>query len=226
MEGDSSMAKKRPEPSKDAREPYVDDDETRTVKPQKSPAGAAAIAKVATKVVEKRVESRAVEEEAVPKAARSRHPGREDTYTAPPKNPSANAAPNSDEARMAKMRELYAKGQADAALSVASSMTKGSSLKQKTAPMAWRPGALEKTLPAPVDRTVEARTVERKNVPRLAMSRTQIAKTPLDPRAKLIINRVDGTTSIRVILEASGLSDDDGRRLVEQLVALGVVSFA
>jgi hypothetical protein len=206
------MSKKRPEPVRERSDTIVEDDETvRTNRPP--PMKGAAIAKVATKVVEQRGSSTAAQEEKVSRGARTRHPGREDTYTAPPKKAKDG---DPDEARLAAMRELYARGDTDGALSVASG------LKTKTAPMAFAP------MRAPSgDYEIEARTIStKKTAPKLLMSRAQIAKTPLDPRAKDLVSRIDGSTPMRKIIEASGLSDDVAQKLIERLLALGVITFA
>jgi hypothetical protein len=222
-------SKKRPDLVRERTDTIVEDDER--VRTERPPAmKGAAIAKVTTtKVVEQRASKGAAQEEKVSRGARTRHPGREDTYTAPPKTASKDGS--AEEARLAAMRELYAKGDTEGALSVASG------LKPKTAPMAFAP-----IRPPSGDYEIDAQTIAKKrgsdyereaqtlvtkrSAPKLLMSRAQISKTPLDPRARTLVDRIDGVTPMKKIVEQSGLGDDVAQKLIERLLSLGVITFA
>ncbi len=119
---------------------------------------------------------------------------------------------------MAAMRELYASGDAEAALVVASAI-------QPKADVATPPTPPEWTV-ATADHTVEPQTLAtRKSVPRLKMPRAQVAKTPLDPRARALLKHVDGSTNLSAVIDASGLAHDEAMKLVDRLVALNVITF-
>jgi HD-GYP domain-containing protein (c-di-GMP phosphodiesterase class II) len=59
--------------------------------------------------------------------------------------------------------------------------------------------------------------------PRVVLGPTEIASLPLDPRAGYLLSFMDGSTSLEEIAEASGVAEDEVRRLVRELERLGVV---
>jgi hypothetical protein len=132
--------------------------------------------------------------------------------------------------RVAAIRELYLKGDAEGALA----------LGQELDPLASDPG-LEEGLPlvgthpraAPeVDPPAEpqARAAPEQLValssivPKVLVAPAAIAKLPMDPRAAFILGHVDGVQSMEEILDICAMPESEALEVLEKLRALGVIT--
>jgi hypothetical protein len=95
--------------------------------------------------------------------------------------------------RLAEMRRLYAAGDVDAALDIASLI---------------RPAAPAFSLAA---------------VPKVVMSAPEILKLPLDHRAGFLLGRIDGRTDLRGVLDIAAMPANEAAAILEQLLSLGAI---
>lgn len=135
------------------------------------------------------------------------------------------AAPVSDlgeDPRIAAMRELYAAGDAESALVVASTLQA-------------RLSACEDE-PHPADREDHtsvsdsgvklASLASLTGVPRLLVSDGEISRLPLDHRAGFLLAHVDGRSSMEDILDVCAMSEGEALGIMKELVSMGVIAFA
>jgi len=60
-------------------------------------------------------------------------------------------------------------------------------------------------------------------IPRRVVGERELLTLPLDHRAGFLLTHVDGATSLRTLMDISGMTHDETIALVEQLVALSVI---
>ncbi len=61
-------------------------------------------------------------------------------------------------------------------------------------------------------------------IPSLKVTRAELMKLELDPRAGFMLSFIDGTTSLEMIYDLCGLTREDAERLLGDLIARGVVA--
>lgn len=203
---------------------------------------------------ETRIAKAGVVDEAI---SRSRHPIDADAATrigsfeaAPPSSrrnaPSSSGVASRDD-RVAVMRELYAQGNAEAALVLAAELSSdmdngdvGSSDPDPFGgliPVDEDPfGGLEPIvvddddpqehtaiLEASADSSRLAVMTSRQ-VPRLLVGPKEISKLPMDPRAAFILGHIDGIQSMEEILDVCAMPEAEAIELIERLRRMGVIS--
>ena len=154
--------------------------------------------------------------------------------------PSASGVASRDD-RVAAMRELYAQGEADAALALASELSFdfvpvepdpfGGLIPIDDDPF----GGLEvvdegddpqdhtAVVEASADGSHLARMTSRQ-VPHLLVGPKDIAKLPMDPRAAFILGHIDGIQSMEEILDICAMPEAEAIELIERLHRMGVIS--
>ena len=157
--------------------------------------------------------------------------------------PSASGVASRND-RVAAMRELYAQGNADAALALASELH--SDFESGLAPSESDPygglipvddegfGVLEPSgdddphdstaiIEASADSSRLAVMTSRQ-VPRLLVGPKEISKLPMDPRTAFILGHIDGIQSMEEILDVCAMPESEAIELIERLRAMGVIS--
>jgi len=158
--------------------------------------------------------------------------------------PSASGVASRDD-RVAVMRELYAQGNADAALAVAAELS--SDIAADAGADAFDPfgglipvddddpfGGLEPVYdddPQGHTAIIEASadssrlaTMTSRQVPHLLVGPKEIAKLPMDPRAAFILGHIDGIQSMEEILDVCAMPEAEALELIERLRRMGVIS--
>jgi hypothetical protein len=92
-----------------------------------------------------------------------------------------------------EIRRLYAEGEVDAALDLASMV---------------RPSTMTFSLLA---------------VPQVIMSQEQLLVLPIDARTGFLLARIDGVSTLQTLLDVSSMPASDAMALLEELMALGAV---
>ena len=105
---------------------------------------------------------------------------------------------------IAAVRELYASGRADEALDAATALVSG--------------------MAHPSRAPARADPMER--VPVLAKSPAELSDAPLDHRDGFILALIDGASTIRDILDASAMPEEEGLAHIERLHALGIIDIS
>lgn len=160
--------------------------------------------------------------------------------------PSASGVASRDD-RVAAMRELYAQGNADAALALASEVASEMDAMlseddpygglipvdddapfdgfERAGEEGSDEGSEEHTaiVEASADSSRLAAMTSRL-VPRLLVGPKEIAKLPMDPRAAFILGHIDGIQSMEEILDICAMPEADALELVERLRAMGVIA--
>lgn len=95
--------------------------------------------------------------------------------------------------QVGEIRRLYAEGEVDAALDLASMV---------------RPSTMAFSLHA---------------VPVVSVSRQELLTLPLDARSGFLLARIDGVSTLQTLLDVSSMSAGDAMAIVEELLALGAV---
>ena len=138
--------------------------------------------------------------------------------------------------RVAAMRELYAQGNADAALALASEVAAelesddpyGGLIPVDEDPF----GGLEivddseehtAIIEASADSSRLAVMTSRQ-VPRLLVGPKDISKLPMDPRTAFILGHIDGIQSMEEILDVCAMPEAEAIELIERLHRMGVIS--
>jgi hypothetical protein len=160
---------------------------------------------------------------------RMRHPPSSKELTARVVTDAEEAA----DPRLEAMRELYASGDADGALFIATAVQATSERPPPSDPDVSIGAEFSMELDFTLDEAHE-RIAGRasgvgvssalEGIPRLLKTATEIAKLPLEPRTGFLIMHVDGTTSVREILDICGMSKEEATTIFRQLLALGVIS--
>ncbi len=60
--------------------------------------------------------------------------------------------------------------------------------------------------------------------PRVTASKDDIASAPIDHRAAFLLSHIDGRTSVRDLVDVSGMERDEVDALLERLELLGIVA--
>jgi hypothetical protein len=60
-------------------------------------------------------------------------------------------------------------------------------------------------------------------IPQRVMAEKELLSLPLDHRAAFLLAHVDGATSVRTIIDVSGMPHEETVALVERLLALHVI---
>jgi len=150
----------------------------------------------------------------------------------------ATGAVAEEDPRIGAMRDLYASGDADAALFIATAVQATSN---RPPPMrgaddgevevsvgSERSIELDFTLDEAYERTAGGGPQSSRSglagIPKLLVGTAELSKMPLEPRAAFLVMHVDGTTSVGEILEICGMSKAEATTLFRQLLALGVIA--
>ncbi|MBX3224971.1 MAG: hypothetical protein KF795_30925 [Labilithrix sp.] len=161
--------------------------------------------------------------------------------------PSASGVASRDD-RVAAMRELYAQGNADAALALASEVASDlDAVLSEEAEAEVDPygglipvdedepfGGLELAdesssedhtaiVEASADSSRLAALTSRQ-IPRLLVGPKEVSKLPMDPRAAFILGHIDGIQSMEEILDVCAMPEAEALELIERLRALGVIA--
>jgi hypothetical protein len=165
--------------------------------------------------------------------------------------PSASGVASKDE-RVAAIRELYAQGNADAALMIASEVASDFAASQPP-PVADDPygglipveddddalgididiviaghGADSPDSTAIVEPSADSRRLvamtSQSRIPRLLLGPNEIAKLPMDPRAAFLTSFIDGTQSMEEILDVCAMPEAEALELMERLRTLGAIT--
>ncbi|MBX3201378.1 MAG: hypothetical protein KF894_24800 [Labilithrix sp.] len=160
--------------------------------------------------------------------------------------PSASGVASRDD-RVAAMRELYAQGNADAALALASevALELDAALSDEVAievdpyggliPVDDDPIGLEPDEAGNEDHTAIAfasadssrlAAMTSSRIPRLLVGPKEISTLPMDPRAAFILGHIDGIQSMEEILDVCAMPEAEALELIERLRALGVIALS
>ncbi|MBX3216333.1 MAG: hypothetical protein KF850_30110 [Labilithrix sp.] len=160
--------------------------------------------------------------------------------------PSASGVASRDD-RVAAMRELYAQGNADAALALASevALELDAALSDEVEvevdpyggliPVDDDPIGLEPDEAGSEDHTAIAfasadssrlAAMTSSRVPRLLVGPKEISTLPMDPRAAFILGHIDGIQSMEEILDVCAMPEAEALELIERLRALGVIALS
>lgn len=156
--------------------------------------------------------------------------------------------------RVAAMRELYAKGDADAALALAKNIGSSANLgapaghDHPDASIYVESGEVEVELDddsggmiqveegtVMVTSAVESGTeaavrgmltlTERQSVPKLLKGPAEFSKLPIDARGGFLLSQVDGMQTLEEILDVCAMPAAEALEVIEQLKSLGVIEF-
>src|SRR5262249_27306342 len=146
--------------------------------------------------------------------------------------------------RIAQMRALYEKGDADAALALAVAMVlddhgppepellqdpygglipvddDASAQEEDHLSSVLIGGHRSSATQAPADVVIAS-----ESVPRVLIGPQQIAALPMDPRAAFILGHIDGVHSLEEILDVCAMPEQQALELIEKLCNLGVIAF-
>jgi len=153
--------------------------------------------------------------------------------------------------RVAAIRELYAQGNAEAALAIASEVASDFAAASGPATGSLPPGIdpygglipidedpygglqiVEEDDPADCTAIVEpsadsrrlASMTSQSMIPRLLVGPKELAKMPIDPRAAFIASYIDGIQSMEEILDVCAMPEAEALELIERLRTLGVIA--
>jgi hypothetical protein len=104
-----------------------------------------------------------------------------------------DAGPDGYASHVSEIRRLYAEGEVEAALDLASMV---------------RPSTMAFSLQA---------------VPVVALTPQEVLALPLDARSGFLLARIDGTSTLQTLLDVSAMPAVDAMALLEELLALGAV---
>jgi hypothetical protein len=151
--------------------------------------------------------------------------------------PSASGVASRDD-RVAAMRELYAEGNAAAALALASEVASelgadpfGGLIPVDDESAAGDP--IEVVVDDDDDHTaiVEASAdssrlaaMTSRQIPRLLVDPREISRLPMDPRAAFLLGHIDGVQSMEEILDVCAMPESDALELIERLRRMGVIA--
>ncbi len=169
---------------------------------------------------------------------------RGDMDESPPSVPSGSGIATR-EGRVAAMRELYAKGDAEGALQLAATLSEPP---LSGIDRGWEAGTEDvanaidveigeeveididlgedavsppkSTAPAPVLLTL----TERQGIPRVLKGQAEIAKLPIDHRAGFLLAHIDGMQTMEEILDICAMPPQEALQLIKELEKLGVIA--
>jgi hypothetical protein len=116
--------------------------------------------------------------------------------------------------RVSALRELYAAGDADAALFIAETID--------STPTGFLSREAE-TVPPPPE---EEESAEVLRVPHVVKTAEEIAALPIDHRAMFMLQHIDGHATMEEIFDVCAMPENDAVMLLRDLVELGVVILA
>jgi hypothetical protein len=61
-------------------------------------------------------------------------------------------------------------------------------------------------------------------VPRVLLSRAEIAQLPIDPRSAFVLCHIDGSQTLEEILDVCAMPESDALQLLERLQTMGVIT--
>lgn len=150
--------------------------------------------------------------------------------------PSASGVAARDN-RVAEMRELYAQGNADAALALASSVADALDAEVQPPPMSF--GAIEPIIDDAEADDLEAEdhtaiveacadssrlvVMTSRHIPRLLVGSKEITGLPIDPRAAFLVGHIDGIQTMEEILDVCAMPESEALALFEKLRVMGVI---
>lgn len=164
--------------------------------------------------------------------------------------PSASGVATKDE-RVAAIRELYAQGNADAALMIASEVASDFAARTGSQPppigaadpygglipveedieIVIEHGARDDApgeSTAIVEPSADSRRLvamtSQSRIPRLLLGPNEIAKLPMDPRAAFLTSFIDGTQTMEEILDVCAMPESEALELIERLRQLGAIT--
>jgi hypothetical protein len=132
-------------------------------------------------------------------------------------------APVSDlgeDPRIAAMRELYASGDAEGALFVASALQPNSDPGEDV-----HPADLDEHTSVSDSGVKLASLASLTGVPRLMVSAGEVSALPLDHRSGFLLAHVDGSSTMEDILDICAMTESEALGIMKNLVSLGVISF-
>lgn len=132
--------------------------------------------------------------------------------------------------RVAAMRELYARGDADAALALAEAMDAVTVPPPELIPVDEEEPVHERDMtciarstttvpPAPMLATL----TERHGIPRVVLPPQEISKLPIDHRAGFLLGFIDGMQTMEEILDVCAMTPGEALDLIRSLVDMGVI---
>jgi hypothetical protein len=156
--------------------------------------------------------------------------------------------------RVAAMRELYARGDAEAALELAASVRGDAMAPQHSAdhpdasifvqvtgeeeisdpfggliPIEEGTVSVESAIEDAVEGVDVVRSMlsltQRQSIPRVTKSPAQIAKLPIDPRGGFLLAQVDGMQTLEEILDVCAMPAAEALEVIEHLQSLGVIEY-
>lgn len=141
--------------------------------------------------------------------------------------PPSSGQPALSDPRIDAMRELYASGDADGALFIASAVQ---AHVRETNP----PPPSDDSIDVDMDDDRDERTAisgsgvqvtnAMRGCPRMLMSLSEVAALPLDPRAGFLMMHFDGMSTIEDIVDACAMPKADTLTILRQLLALKVIA--
>lgn len=126
---------------------------------------------------------------------------------------------------IAELRELYARGDAAAALELATEL--GSHVVPRTAaPPAWSAEDGTAIAVAGHRASILPAMISREGVPRVVLPGSEVAKLALDHKAGFLLAHVDGMHTMEEILDVCAMPEAEALAILERLCALGVIELA
>jgi hypothetical protein len=149
-------------------------------------------------------------------------------YLAPPSRRGMHGSstpPSREDERVDAIRELYAQGNTDAALSIASELASELDAVDPFGGLIPVDDENHTAIAHVSVNTARLAAMTSRRVPRVLIGPTELAKLPMDPRAGVVLARVDGVRSMERILDECAMSESEGLELFSWLHALGAISF-
>lgn len=126
---------------------------------------------------------------------------------------------------IAELRELYARGDAAAALELAAEL--GSRVVPRTAaPPAWSAEDGTAVAVAGHRASILPAMISRAGVPRVVLPAAEIAKLAIDHKAGFLLAHVDGMHTMEEVLDVCAMPEAEALAILERLCALGVIELA
>ena len=126
---------------------------------------------------------------------------------------------------IAELRDLYARGDAAAALEVAAELG-GRVVPRTAAPPAWAAEDGTAIAVAGDRASLLPAMISREGIARVRLPPDEIAKLAIDHRAGFLLAHVDGMHSMEEILDVCAMPEAEALAILERLCALGVIELA
>jgi hypothetical protein len=147
----------------------------------------------------------------------------------PPQAPRASVL----DVRVAAMRELYATGDADAALFVAQAIPASDGPDNAILGDAIANGGDDLAPAGHEDMTMQSNAAHKlaaltsyRGVPKMLMRSEVLAALPINHRAGFLIDHIDGVQTMEQILDVCAMPESEALALLKELAAMGVISLA